>query len=203
MKNIIVLFVLLALACALTADAKSDALSSCDTAKDLIKSEDYQKAADELNFALSKVNEILAGALENYLPQAPGGYTETSREATSLGAAGAIVGSTNSLAASSEYEADNGSTIDVTITVGGAMGAVAGLASMGQMFGGASAGTESVRIKGYSGTLEIDKDDNSASLTLNIGGQISVIIDGSKIESGDILKEMAQSMDLSKLEKEF
>ena len=203
MRKLIVIAILCAFSVMLLADAKDEALSSMGTAKDLINSGDYKKAADELNYALTKINELLSQNLVKYLPQAPAGYTEESREATSLGSAGAILGSANSLAATSSYSASSGSSISVTISVGGMMGQVAGFASMGQMWGGATTGSSSVRIKGYTGTLEYDKDDQSGTLSVKVGDETSVIVEGSMISDGEVLKQLVNGMDLSGLEKEF
>jgi hypothetical protein len=55
MKNLMIGILMLALAAGLVADAKSEALSSLDTAKGLVNSGDYKKASEEISYALSKV----------------------------------------------------------------------------------------------------------------------------------------------------
>jgi hypothetical protein len=141
--------------------------------------------------------------LVKYLPDAPTGYNVDTREAVNLGAAGAWVGSANSLAAEGDYSAESGSSLKVTISVGGLLGQTAGFAAMGQMWGGAGTGSTSVRVKGYTGTLEFDQENRSGTLTIKVGDDTSVMVEGYDIASGDVLKALAEKIDLSNLEKKF
>lgn len=203
MRAFIIVVVLCLLPAILSAGPEQEAISSLDTAKDLINSGDLVKASEEIQYALTKVNEILAKQLEAFLPAAPKGYNEENREASSLGSAGMFVGSANALSASSSYSNEAGSYLNVNIGVGGLMGKAAGLASMGQMWGGSSTGAESTRIKGYTGTLEYDRENQSGKLSLQVGDETSVMIEGSMIDSTDVLRSLAESMDLAGLEKAF
>ena len=203
MKKIFVVFVIMTISLALVAGPKEEALSSLDTAKKFVSGDQYSKAVDEINFALAKLNEILAQRLMELMPEAPAGYTRQSANSAGLGAAGSFMGSTNSLAAEATYGSDSGSRIELTITVGGIIGQAASFANMGQMFGGAVAGSSTIRVQGYTGTLEYDSDNQSGSLTLKIGEDKSVMIEGSQIDSGDVLKSLAEKMDLDRLDREM
>ncbi len=201
MKKMFFVFAIVAISVLLVAGPKEEALSSLDTAKNLTAKEDYSKAVDEINYALSKINEILAQKLLAFIPDAPAGFTQESKSSTGLGTAGAFMGSTNSLAAEASYSSESGASVDLSITVGGVIGQAASFANMGQMFGGAMSGSSSVRIQGYTGTLEFDQEGQSGTLTIKVGEAKSIIINGSQIESGDVLKAFVEKMDLSSLEK--
>ncbi len=203
MKKGFVLFGVMMICLTLTAGPKDEALSSLDTAKGFVSGEQYSKAVDEINYALAKINEILAQKLLALIPEAPAGYTRESTNSTGLGTAGSFMGSANSLTADASYNNPSGSYINLTITVGGFIGQAASFANMGQMFGGAVAGSSTIRIKGYTGTLEYDQENQSGTLSVKVGDDKSVIIEGSQIESGDILKALAEKMDLARLEREL
>ncbi len=203
MNKVFMILMVLAVCSMLVAGPKDEAISSLDTAKGFVSKEQYSKAVEEINYALAKINEILAQRLLDLIPAAPAGYTLDSKDSAGLGTAGSFMGSTNSLAAEASYSSESGSSLSINIAVGGLIGQAASFASMGQMFGGAVAGSSTIRIKGYTGTLEFDKENQSGTLSLKIGQDKSVMIEGSMIESGDILKALAEKIDLAKLESDI
>jgi hypothetical protein len=124
---------------------------------------------------------------------------------------GAILGSANAVAAVGRYSATKENSdgilpeLTLTISLGGIMGQAAGLAAMGQMFGDMGMGTanKTIRVGGYSGTQEFTGSDNSATLTVQVGPKISVIVNGENLSSPDIMKTLVEKIELSKLEKAF
>jgi hypothetical protein len=204
MKKMIGMAMLLLLVVSfLAADARKEALESLDAAKAFLTKGDYAKAQDEMNYAQSKISEIMAEDLLKHIPEKPEGFTFESKEASSLGQAGAIIASANAVAAVGHYTKGN-STFDITITMGGAVGQTGNLMSgLASMFGGMATGTTQVRVKGYTGTQEYDKSSNTGSITLKVGEKISVIVSGDDIKSPDLLKALAEQMDLALLEKSF
>lgn len=204
MKKILGLTLLLFLIVGLFAQAaKKEALESLDAAQALVNSGDYIKAQEELNYAQAKVSEILSEELLKHIPEKVQGFTFESKEAGSLGQAGAFLGSANAVAATGHYSKGNG-TYDLLITMGGVVGQAGNLMSgFASMFGGLAAATSQMRIKGYTGTMDFDKDNNSGTLTISVGSKLSVIVSGEDIKSPDDLKALAEQMDLSLLEKSF
>ncbi|MDD2229810.1 MAG: hypothetical protein PHY48_10405 [Candidatus Cloacimonetes bacterium] len=204
MKRLILMAALLLVVITLSAQAaKQEALESLDTAKALINKGDYVKAQEEMDFAKAKIGEIVAEELLKHIPEKPKGFVFESKESSSLGQAGAIIGSANSVAAMGHYSKDD-SSLEITITMGGAMGQAGGLMSgLASMFGGVAVGTTQVRVSGYTGTQEFDKSDSTGSLTIKVGNNISVIITGEDIKSPDILKTLAEQVDMALLEKAF
>ncbi|MCK9309380.1 MAG: hypothetical protein PHH43_01325 [Candidatus Cloacimonetes bacterium] len=204
MKRLIVMATLLLVVITLSAQAaKQEALESLDTAKALINKGDYVKAQEEMNFAQAKISEIVAEELLKHIPEKPKGFVFDSKETTSLGQAGAIIGSANAVAAVGHYSKDD-SSFDVTITMGGALGQAGGLMSgLASMFGGMATGTTQIRVSGYTGTQEFDKSAGTGSLTIKVGNKISVIVTGEDITNPDILKTLAEQVDMALLEKSF
>lgn len=205
MNKLIIVLLMAVLSLALFAEsAKDEAIQSLDTAKSLINKDDLVKARDEINFALAKIGEIQAEQLLTFIPDAPSGYTLGDKESQAIGDAGSIIGSANSIIATADYANDE-STLNLNITVGGVLGQAGGLMGLASMFGGISAtsGGKTVRISGYSGNQEYDKEEQSGTLTINVGDKITVVIEGDGIANADILKTLAEKIDLAKLEKSF
>ncbi len=204
MKKIILLLVLTVFAMTwLAASPKEEALESLDNAKNLIQSDSFVKAQDEINFAMAKISELLAEELVKYIPETVPGLTFDEKESQSLGAAGAMIGSANSIVATGKYSKGDIS-IDLTITVGGIAGQAGGLMGLASMFGGVTSSTgKTIRVNGYSGTQEFDKDENSGTLTISVGNKITVLVSGDGLQNADILKTVAEKVDMAKLEKSF
>ncbi|MBW6513496.1 MAG: hypothetical protein K0B87_01935 [Candidatus Syntrophosphaera sp.] len=181
---------------------KQEALQSLDNAKAMLNQDNLVKAQDEINFALAKISEILAEQLEKYIPDAPAGFTQNSKESQSMGQAGAIVGSANSIIANASYSKDD-MDIDLSITVGGVLGQTGGLMGMAKMFGGMGGSGKTIRVGGYTGNQDYDKGNKSGTLTIQVGNNITVMVEGDDIEDPEILKTFAELIDLAKLEKSF
>jgi len=211
MKKLIIaifLFTLIGILAAQT--AQDEAITSLDNAKGLIKQNNYVKAQEEINYAQSKLSELLSEDLVKYIPDAPDGFKQDSKNAQGLGQMGGMMGSPNAITAKGDYTAttaandESPASVHVTISIGGMLGKVAGFAALGQMYGGgAGTNNKSIRVAGYSGTLDYNASDKNGHLSLQIGDKTSVVIDGDNIANSDILKTFASKIDLAKLEKAF
>lgn len=204
MRKILLLAALLLLALNLLAeDPAKEAIASLENAKSLLGKGEYVQAQDEINFALAKINEILAEELLKYIPENPEGFKLENKEAQNLGAAGAIIGGANSISATGSYTKGDAS-FNLTIAVGGVLGKSGGLMGMAAMFGGMNAGGgKTVRVQGYSGNQEYDKGEKTGTLTLQVGDKITVVVEGTDIDNADLLKQLAEKLDLTKLQKSF
>jgi hypothetical protein len=204
MKKLIVLILISILALGLAAQsAKQEALQSIDDAKAMINSNQLAKAQEELNYAITKISEILSEELLKFIPDAPAGYTLEDRSAQSLGQAGVIIGSANAIAASGNYSKGD-SSLELSITVGGLVGQAGGLMGLAAMFGGMTgSNTKSLRVSGYNATSEYDATGKSGTLTIKVGEKITVMVEGEDIDSADMLKTLAEKVDLAGLEKAF
>lgn len=184
-----------------------EAMESLDTAKMHLSKKKYDKAMDEINYAISKINELLAEKLKAFIPDAPAGYTLLEKTAQGLGDAGAFLGSKNSLSGLGRYQGKDGSEIELTIASGGFVGKAAGLMNLGGLFGTVNSqegvSTKSVRVSGYTGTLEDDKNNKTATLSIQVGEKTSVIVKGDNIKSADIVSEFAKKVDLAGIEEAF
>lgn len=209
-KKIMAVLVLAAgITTSIYADAKDEAMESIDSAKEMITAQDYAKAIEELNFAITKLNEMQSSKLLKYLPKELAGYKISGDGAKTV--SNAILGA-NTTIATVEFEAPSqikiegsdeeyeSSTITVNITVGGILGQAAAMANM---YSVSDNKTTAVRIKGYKGNINFQKENNSGTLMLQIGEKITVTVEGSSILSGDLLKAAVEKMDLKALEKEF
>ncbi|HNX01551.1 MAG TPA: hypothetical protein PLE74_03970 [Candidatus Cloacimonadota bacterium] len=206
MKKIILSCLLFTFTLILLAETpQAEAIQSLDNAKGFIQQNNMQKAQDEINFALSKISEIQSEELVNYLPDTIPGFKLNEKNAEGLGQAAGIFGGGNGIMAKGNYYNDNEGSIDITINVGGIMSKTSALA---QMFGagagaGVGTGTKSVRVNGYSGTIEFDSSSKDGKLTVQVGEKINIIVEGSNIDSAETLKTIAGKIDMAKLEKAF
>jgi len=189
------------------ATPKEEALESLGTAKGLVTKEKYTKALDEINYAVSKINELLSERLISFIPdKGPKGYSLVEKTAQGLGSAGVVVGSTNSLAGIGVYSKDE-SSIELTISSGGLIGKAASISNLGSLFGafntGSVSSTKTVRVKGYTGSLTINRAEKTVNLSIQVGEKTSISIEGKNMDEGDILLELAKKIDLSGLEDAF
>lgn len=195
-----VLFLISAVAYA--EDPKGEALQSLTDAQNMIKQGQISKAVDEINYALSKLNEITAGQIINFIPDAPQGYTQVSKNSQGMGQGAAMVGQAG---AEAEYNGPDESNVKVTIAMGGVTGKMGSLANLGSMFAGMGqdGGFKSIRIQGYTGTLQYDAGSRSGTLTIQVGEKSSVQVEGNNIPNGDVLKLFVNNMNLAKLASSF
>ncbi len=207
MKNVIigVLFVVFLSFSAWAEDPAQEAISSLQTAQGLIKSGDTAKAIEEINYALSKLNEVTASGMIKFIPAAPKGFKLERKSSQGMGQGAMAVGNAG---AEGEYSGANEASVKITIATGGMTGKMGSLASFGAMFAGISqnsggSGSKSVRIKGFTGTLTFDGENKSGNLTLQVGEKTSVNIEGSNIDNENVLKSFGELMDLNGLSKAF
>ncbi len=200
MKNLVAGFILVCLitAQAWAEDPAQEAISSLSTAQTLIKQGNTAKAIEEINFALSKLNEVTASGMLKYIPAPPKGFTLDSKSSQGMGDGAMMVGNAG---AEAQYSGENEASVRITIATGGLTGKLGSLASFGAMFGGGgqASGSKSVRIKGFTGTMQFDTEGKSGTLTLQVGQKTSVTIEGSNVDSENILKSFAELMDLNGL----
>ncbi len=203
---IVILFVFGTLGMLLAADnPKAEAIESLDNAKAMLNKGQYAQAQDELDYAQTKISELMSGDLLRFIPDAPAGFTLEDKSSQSLGQAGAIIGSANSIAATGDYSKDD-MEFSITIAVGGLAGQSGGLlGGLAAMFGGMSdvGGTRTIRIKGNNATLEFNEEEESGSITIQLGNKVTVIVDGTDIEDTDDLKTLAEQVDYNALQKAF
>ncbi len=195
-RNLMIIAMLLLGLALLAADAKDEAIEALDAAKTQINKGDFAKARQEIDFALAKINEILAEDLLKFIPESSGGFTLDSKDATTLN----VMGANNT--AVGNYTKDD-SSFSLTITVGGALGQSGGMMSLANMFGGMAATGKTVRVKGYTGTQDFDEDEGEGTLTIKVNDRITVIVTGENIKNADLLKTLAEMVELDKLEEAY
>lgn len=196
MKRTLIIITVLLLALGLNAAPKDEAIEAIDTAKTLINKDDYIKAKNEIDFALSKINEILAEQLLAYIPEGSGGFKLENKAVVPLNIMG------TSITASGEYT-NGDSSFDLTISAGGLLGQSAGLLGFANLFGAVGTTGKTIRVSGYTGTQDYDAEDMSGTLTVKVNDRVTVVVTGENIKNADLLKTLAEKVDFSKLEKAY
>lgn len=186
-------------------DIQVEAVESLATAQKFVTDGNYNKAIEEINYALAKINELTATELLKYIPEAPEGYTLINKQSQGVGAAASIAGTAG---ASAEYSHSDGGNINLSIAIGGMTGKMASIAALGSIFAGLSQDTEGgqsrqIRVHGYTGTEMYNSQTQSGTLSFQVGEKISVTFEGNSIQSADMLKNLAKSFDFAGLEKNY
>jgi len=186
-------------------DIKEEAIDSLSTARSFVEKDKYSKAIEEINYALAKINELTAEGLIKFIPAPPPGFTLDNKQSQGTGAGAAIAGSAG---ATAEYSNPENTHINLSIAIGGMTGKMASIAAFTQMFAGlAPAGetaqSKQIRVHGYTGTEIYDSQKKSGTITFQVGAKTSVTIEGSNIESPDILKKLAKNIDFAALEENY
>ncbi len=207
MKKIFIIFTctLLLSSTGFANDIQNEAMDSLATARDFVKAGNYNKAVDEINYALAKINELTADTLLKFIPAAPDGYTLNNKQSQGVGAGASIAGNAG---ATAQYSAADGAAIDLNIIIGGVTGKIAGLAAFGSMFAGlaqdADMGqTKKIRVHGYTGTQIFNAKERTGTLTFQVGQKTSVTIDGKGVSSPAPLLAIAKSINFAELEKNY
>lgn len=205
MKKII-LHVVLALTLSINCYAENiqgEAVNSLTTAQKFVTDGNYKKAIEEINYALAKINELTATEILKYIPAAPEGYTLINKQSQGVGAAASLAGSAG---ATAEYSHSDGGNIKLNIAMGGVTGKMASIAALGSIFAGLSqepgvGQTRQIRVQGYTGTELYNSNDQTGTLSFQIGDKTSVTFEGTAIQSSEPLKNLAKSFDFAGLEK--
>ena len=122
MRKILILAAIMLLTLNLFAEnPRDEAVQSLDNAKQLLQKDQYVQAQDEINFALSKISEILAEQLLKFIPEAPAGFKLEDKDSQALGQAGAIIGGANTITATATYTKDD-AELKLQIMIGGSLG---------------------------------------------------------------------------------
>jgi len=203
MRKILILAAIMLLTLNLFAEnPRDEAVQSLDNAKQLLQKDQYVQAQDEINFALSKISEILAEQLLKFIPEAPAGFKLEDKDSQALGQAGAIIGGANTITATATYTKDD-AELKLEIMIGGSLGGSSGLMGLATMFGGMGNAGKTVRVKGYNGNQQFDKDESSGTLTVNVGSKITVMVTGEDIDNPALMTAIAEAVDMATLEKSF
>ena len=89
-------------------EIQDEVLDSLTTAQNFVKAGNCNKAVDEINYALSKINELTAKTLLKFIPEPPEGYSLDNKQSQGVGARASIAGNAE---ATVQYSAPTGSTI--------------------------------------------------------------------------------------------
>lgn len=184
---------------------QDEAIDSLATAQTFVKDGNYNKAIEEINYAMAKINELTAEQLLQFIPEPPKGFTLINKQSQGVGAGASIAGTAG---ANGQYSHVDGGNINLNIAIGGMTGKMASLAALGSMFAGlsqdASGGqTKKIRVQGYTGTQIYNSNDQTGTLTFQVGDKTSVTFEGDTISSVDTLMQLAKKFNFSELEKSF
>ncbi len=163
-------------------------------AQELYDQKNYSEAISELQFAISKIQDLQAEGYQTVLPEPPQGWTASEIQTNKM--PGAIMGGGVTLTRS--YSNDRGESIEITVM--GESPAVSSILMMASnpMFLG---GNKLVRVKGNKAIEEWHDQDKSGTLSIIVGSKCIVTVEGSSLEAKDTLYQFANLVDYDKIKK--
>ena len=194
-----VLAILAGAACGLLAlVARADEITDqLEQAKSYYEEGDVGGAIGELEFAIQALRGRLNGQLLETFPPAPAGWTASDDDGNA-GAAMPIMGNV----VQRTYRKDGGdSRIEARLMSGG--GFMQGIASMfmNPAMMAAQPNAKRVRIGKQNGVVIFDPADRSGQLMLDLGGKVSLMLEGSNLDGPEAMTALADGWDLEKVKE--
>jgi hypothetical protein len=175
------------------ADSFTDQL---DQARKDYEQGDLSTAISDLEFATQELRGKLNTAYLATFPPAPAGWTAEDEKPEESAAASPLAGNM----VKRTYRAATGqASIEAQLMTGG--GFLQGLAAMfmNPAMLAAQPGAKRVRVGKDNAVVTYDPADRSAKLMLDVGGKVSLLLDGKDLPSSDPLVQLANAWDIKKL----
>lgn len=195
-----VLVLLAGAACGLLAFvARADEVSDqIEQAKSYYEDGDVGGAIGELEFAIQALRGKLAGALLETFPAAPSGWTAADSDSGTSAAMPMMGGNV----VERTYSQDGGEgRIEARLMSGG--GFMQGLASMfmNPAMLAAQPNAKRVRFGRENGVVIYDPADRSGQLMVDLGGKISLMLEGSGLAGPEPMTALVEGWDLKKVKE--
>jgi hypothetical protein len=197
MRPMLALGLALVLAGPAHADSVTDQL---DQAKLYYGQGDIAGAIGELEFAMQELRGRLGAAYLATFPQPPAGWTLVPAEPEATSGAMPFLGGGNMLRR--EYRNTAGdASIDAQLMTGGSF--LQGLASMfmSPQVLAAQPGAKRVRIGRENAVATYDPAERTGQLMLDVGGKVSIMLDGKGLSGTEPLVDLASHWDIQKVKQ--
>ena len=179
--------------------ARADSLTDqLDQARKDYEQGDVSSAISDLEFAIQDLRGKLGAAYLATFPPAPAGWTAQDEKPNESGASAAFPGGGTMVKRT--YRAATGeATIDAQLMTGG--GFLQGLAAMfmNPAVLAAQPGAKRVRIGKDNAVVTFDPAAHTGQLMLDVGGKVTLMLDGKSLDGSDPLVQLANAWDLKKV----
>jgi hypothetical protein len=167
-----------------------------DSAKSFLSQGKYNKAIEDLQWAMREIRRLQTVEMKQYLPETVSGYTT---EEMDDDAAAAAMFNINFIEAGRRYQATgSGESVELKVMSGDIGGSGLGsMMKMAQMFGAEQG--ELVRVKGYKCTVEWEDDADNGTLTAILDNDMQVTVEIYNGQKGN-LEKFAELVDFEGLE---
>lgn len=194
-KTLVVAVSLLILASPLA--QADEVLEQIDLGKELYGEGDFRGAVEELQYAISQIQEKLNEEYMGLLPEALDGWRADEPQAQTAGLA--MLGGGTQISRS--YHKDGGGQVEVQIIADSPM-----LTAMSMMIGNPAMmqgekGTKPYRQGRTKGMIK--EQGNKIEISLLVANRILVTVSGSGVENKEIVESYLNAMDLRAIEKAF
>ena len=197
MRRLLALVVAGALACATAARADEITDQLARIAK-YYQSGDIAEALEELEFAEQAIRGRLGTAFLDTFPSPPSGWVvDQAQPAAKPAPTSPVFGGT--LLQRTYRERGGGGSIRAQLMAGGSF--LQGLATMlmNPQILAAQPNARRVRLGHETGVVTFDPDDRSGQLMLDVGGKVSITLEGSGLDSAQPMVDLADRWDLRKV----
>lgn len=178
--------------------ARADEITDqIDQAKAYYEEGDVGGALGELEFAMQALRGKLSASLLETFPAAPPGWTASDETGGDASAALPMMGGN---VVQRTYQQDGGQArIEASLMSGG--GFMQGLASMfmNPAMLAAQPNAKRVRVGRENGVVIYDPSDRSGQLMVDLGGKISLMLQGSHLDGPEPMTSLVEGWDLKKV----
>jgi hypothetical protein len=163
----------------------------------LVEDKNYSKAMDELGWAKKEIEKLHLAQLQTYLPDKLAGFDGDTLENNS------VMGLTN--IERNYTKTGENTSVKISLTGGGKTGGdlgIGNLAALGKMAAALSpqTGSDTIRISGRTAQLTVNKESESAELTVFLDSGTILKLEMSNSAQGDTLKSMAEELKINDLD---
>lgn len=199
MKKVIFIIGIVVFSCShIYADDFTDTMQE---ALDKYNNQEFNEVREELNLALSILNEKIIEELKKFIPSAAAGWNESEIEGTAAPAAafgGGIFISKTYYKGDDQYDSPN---IKISFTANSPLAS-----SMMSMINSpfmtmGSNNRKIIKIKREKAVQEWNADDKNGKLDIVIEGQMLITIEGNNIDSPDMMVQYAEMLDFKGIEE--
>jgi len=187
---------LLAVSCVAVADEVTDQL---DVAREAYEAGELRQSVDELNYAISQIQEQLSASYVKLLPEALAGWT--AGEAVSQAGGLAMLGGGTSLSRS--YSKDGGGNVEIKMYANSPMAQGMSMMLSNPMLMQMDPSTKPYRYKGRRGMIKHDAGSSSFEISMMLKNNILLQVSGSGIADKAAVVDYVKAIDIKAVEEAF
>ena len=178
------------------ADEVTDQL---DVAREAYEAGNLSQSVDELNYAISQIQEMLSGEYAKLLPDALAGWT--AGEAVSQAGGLAMLGGGTSMTRS--YTKDSGGSVEIKVYANSPMAQGMSMMLQNPMLMQMDPSTKAYRYKGRRGMIKHDAGSTSYEITMMLKNNVLLQVSGQGLADKAPVVDYVKAVDFKAMEEAF